>query len=132
MKEKLRRVNETLLDLVIGIIIYGVVIGIVGMITTGGNPFYLLGVVAGTAVDIGICVHMLHSLDVALDMDPGSASSYIRKRAVIRFLIMALLALAAIKIHYGCFLGAILALMGIKISALLQRFIHHITKKIIE
>ena len=37
MKRKLREMNETLLDLVIGVIIFGVVAGILGMIITKGN-----------------------------------------------------------------------------------------------
>ncbi|MDO4169691.1 MAG: ATP synthase subunit I [Lachnospiraceae bacterium] len=132
IKKKLKSMNETLLDLIIGIIIYGVLVGVLGMITSKGNPFFLLGVVAGTIVAIGLMFHMLYSIDGVLDMDPKTANTYMMKRAFLRFLIMAVTAVIAIKIHFLCFLGVILALMGIKISALMQRFINrYITKKII-
>lgn len=132
IKKKLKSMNETLLDLIIGIIIYGVLVGVLGMITSKGNLFFLLGVVAGTIVAIGLMFHMLYSIDGVLDMDPKTANTYMMKRAFLRFLIMAVTAVIAIKIHFLCFLGVILALMGIKISALMQRFINrYITKKII-
>lgn len=132
IKKKLKSMNETLLDLIIGIIIYGVVVGVLGMITSKGNLFFLLGVAIGTVVAIGLMFHMLYSIDGVLDMDPKTANTYMMKRAFLRFLIMAVTAVIAIKIHFLCFLGVILALMGIKISALMQRFINrYITKKII-
>lgn len=132
IKKKLKSMNETLLDLIIGIIIYGVAVGVLGMITSKGNFYFLIGVVAGTIVAIGLMFHMLYSIDGVLDMDPKTANTYMMKRAFLRFLIMAVVAVIAIKIHFLCFLGSILALMGIKISALMQRFINrYITKKII-
>lgn len=133
MKRKLREMNETLLDLVIGIIIFGVAAGILGMIITKGNICYLLGVIMGVCVSIGISFHMLYSIDGALDMDSKTANSYMTKRALFRFLMMAVVAVIAIKVHFLCFLGVILALMGIKISALMQRITNdYITKKILK
>lgn len=132
IKKKLKSMNETLLDLIIGIIIYGVTVGVLGMITSGGNLFFLLGITAGILIAIGLSFHILYSIDGVLDMDSKNANLYMIKRAFLRFLIMAVSAVGAIKLHFLCFLGLILALMGIKISALMQRFIHrYITKKII-
>ena len=133
MKRKLREMNETLLDLVIGVIIFGVVAGILGMIITKGNIWYLVGVIAGVCVSVGISFHMLYSIEGALDMDPKTANGYMMKRALFRFFVMAVTAVIAMKIHFSCFLGVIVALLGIKVSALMQRFTnHYITKKIIK
>lgn len=133
IKKRLKAMNETLLDLVIGILIFGVAVGILGMIITKGNFCYLLGVLIGVCVSIGISFHMLYSIDGALDMDPKTANRYMMKRALVRFLVMAVTAVIAIKIHFLCFLGAVIALMGIKVAALMQRFTnYYITKKIIK
>lgn len=133
MKNKLRRINETLLDLIIGILLFGVIAAILGMIITGDGLWYLSGNVAGVIIAIGICFHMLASIDDVLHMDPKSANQYMIKRAIIRFLIMAVAAIVAIKVHFSCFLGMVTALLGIKFAALLQPFIHnHITIKILK
>ncbi len=130
MKEKLSELNETLLDLIIGILIYNVLIGVIGMIIKR-SLFYLLGVTGGTVLAVIMVFIMLYFIDGALDMDPKSANAYMLKGQMIRYGIMGASSIIAIKVHFYTFAGGILALLGIKAAAHMQPFVNkYITKKI--
>lgn len=130
IKEKLSELNETLLDLLIGIFIYNVLIGIAGMIIKR-SLYYLLGVAGGTVLAVIMVFMMLYFIDGALDMEPKSANAYIMKGQMIRYGIMIVISVVAIKIHFYTFAGGILALLGIKAAAHMQPFVNkYITKKI--
>ena len=51
MRDKLRQLDETYLDLMIGILLGGVLSAILGMIITRGDLRYLIGAVVGRSVD---------------------------------------------------------------------------------
>ena len=51
MRDKLRQLDETYLDLVIGILLCGVLSAILGMIITRGDLRYLIGAIVGTIFD---------------------------------------------------------------------------------
>ena len=133
MRDKLGQLDETFLDLVIGIILCGVVSGILGMIITRGNLWYLLGTFIGAAAAIGMMIHMVVSIQKAVEMDAHQASRYMVKCTIVRYFIMLLILIPGIKLSFVCFLGIVFGMIGSKFSAFLQRFIHqHITRRILE
>lgn len=133
IRRKLSELNETLLDLVTGTILFDAVMGILGMIVTKGHLFYLLGIGAGMVEAVIFCFLMLYFIDGALDMEPKSANSYILKGTMIRYAVMLITGIIAIKLHIYCFVGVVLALLGIKVSAFMQPFVNlYITKKMID
>ncbi len=133
MRDKLRQLDETFLDLVIGILLCGVVSGILGMIITRGDFLYLLGTLIGVLAAIGMMIHMMVSIQRAVEMDAHQAGRYMVKCAVIRYFVMLLILIPGIKLSFVCFLGIFIGLISSKFSAFLQRFIHqHITRRILE
>ena len=124
MRNKLRQADEMFLDLLIGIILCGVVFGILGMIITKGNLWYLLGIAAGTGAAAGILIHMMVSIQKAVHMV---------KCSIIRYLAMLLILLLGIKGDFSCFIGIVIGFLGNKAAAFLQKPIHqYITRKIME
>lgn len=133
ISRKLNELNETLLDLLIGTILFDVVMGILGIIITKFNLFYLIGIAAGTAEAVIFSFLMLYFIDGALDMEPKSANSYILKGTMIRYFITIITGIIAINLHIYCFIGVVLALLGIKVSAFMQPFVNlYITKRMID
>ena len=133
MKDKLRQIDEMFLDLLIGIILCGVVFGILGMIITKGNLWYLLGIAAGTGAAAGILIHMMVSIQKAVHMDTNQASRYMVKCSIIRYLAMLLILLLGIKGDFACFIGIVIGFLGNKAAACLQKPTHqYITRKIME
>ena len=133
MIDKLRQLDETFLDLVIGIFLYGVVSGILGMIITKGNLWFLLGILIGILSAVGMIIHMMVSIQKAVEMDSHDASRYMVKCTMIRYFVMLLIMIPGIKMDFICFIGIITGILSSKFSALLHRVIHqHLTRRILK
>ncbi len=130
IRDKLKKLNETLLDLLIGIVLFDVLVGFLGILITKRNLYLLLGTIVGTIEAISFSFMMLYFIDGALDMDAKGARAYMLKGSLLRYGIMAVTGVVTIRIENLCFIGFVLALMGIKVAAYLQPFINlYITKK---
>lgn len=131
IRKKLSKLNETLLDLIIGIIFVDVIVAVLGIIITKGNIFFLFGAAIGMIGAIIFSSMILYYIEGALDMKEKSARTYILRGLMLRSLIVILIGIVAVKISVSCLIGFIIALMGIKISAFMQPVINRwITKKI--
>ena len=62
MRDKLRQLDETYLDLVIGILLCGVLSAILGMIITRGDLRYLIGAIVGTIFALVMITTMMVSI----------------------------------------------------------------------
>lgn len=133
MRDRLRQLDETFLDLIIGILLFGVVSGILGMIITKGNWWYLLGILIGIVAAAGMITHMMVSIKRAVEMDTHQASRYMIRCTIIRYVIMLLILAPGIKLDFACFIGIVIGFLGNKFSAFLQGFVHqHITRRILQ
>lgn len=123
MKTEKTEINETLLELLIGILLFGMLcqLSIVWFVTdrTGYSVGLWIGVVlAGLSA-----VHMYRSLDRALDFE-ASAARVIQKNSIIRYVVIVTV-LAIIMITEAANpLAAFLGLMGLKVAAYIQPFTH--------
>ena len=74
MRDKLRQLDETYLDLVIGILLCGVLSVILGMIITRGDLRYLIGAVVGLIAAWTMITTMMVSIQKSVMMDTNQAS----------------------------------------------------------
>lgn len=132
MREKLRQLDETYLDLVIGILLCGVISAILGMIITGGNLWYLLGTLAGAFLGILAITMMFINIKKAVEMDAHHASRYMVKYALVRYFALLIILFVMIKLSFSAFIATMVGVLSSKFSAFLQRPIHsHITSRIL-
>lgn len=116
---------KTLKGLLFGILLYTIPFILIGIIVVNNKIPYFLGLFLGMILAMGIAVNMYRCLDFCLELDPESAEKTMRKKAILRFLVMAVVVGLAF-----CFpnvlhpLGIFFGLMGLKVSAYVQPFIH--------
>ena len=124
-----RKINETLLELLIGILLWGVIWQAAGTWFVSDKVGCSLGLWLGV-VTAGLCaVHMYHSLDRALDFSEKDAQKYVMSRNMMRYgLIMAVLLVLMIT-EAGNPLCCFLGVMGLKAAAYLQPLLHKVFKK---
>lgn len=131
-----KKINETLAELMAGILVIGVLIQLAGLLIAAvypefaGSRFsFALGLWIGIATALGLAVHMYRSIDRALDMQPGDAESYMRKTYLFRT--VAILVIAGI-VHFfklGYVMAAFLGMLCLKFGAFLQPLMHKLWKK---
>ena len=113
--------NETLFDLIFGCIVYSIVFEAIGLLVVENKESYSLGLLLGTAVAIGLSVSMYKSLNNCLVMTEHQA----RRNMVFSTLLRAVVILLA------AWIGIIIGILGLKISAYFHAYTNvYITKKL--
>ena len=134
MKDK---INETLLELLIGILLWGVIWQAAGVWFVADKAGCSLGLWLGV-VTAGLCaVHMYRALDLALDLPEKDAQKYVMSRNMMRYglilldrwqnshYILLVLMITEAGNPLCCFLGV----MGLKAAAYLQPVLHKVMKR---
>ncbi len=124
MKEKFAGVNETLIELISGIILYGIVCQIVILIFWIDEWTYSTGLWIGVVTAIITAINMCSGIEKALDFDEATASKKMQAQSIIRYVaILIILTLSAVT-GIANPLTAFIGIMGLKVAAYLQPFTH--------
>lgn len=123
MKELLKKINETVRELWLGILIWGLLCQFVPVWFVDDRWGYSLGLWIGIVLAWASAYHMWWALDRGLD-DEGSAQNYIRKLSLLRYGVI--LAVFGVLMLTGSAnpLAAFLGIMGLKAGAFMQPFLH--------
>ena len=124
MRDKLRQLDETYLDLVIGILLCGVLSAILGMIITRGDLRYLIGAIVGTIFALVMITTMMVSIQKSVQMDTHQASRNMIKSALIRYVATLVILYVMIKLSMSAFIAALVGFLSSKFAAFLQKPIH--------
>ena len=125
----MKKINQTLFELIIGILVSGFLIWLASLLITGFDAAFAVSYAAGVATAILLSVHMYRSIDRALDMDPGDAEKYMRKAYMIRTLIIFAAAGIVCWIDREKILAVFLGILCLKFGAFLQPLTSRLLKK---
>lgn len=121
-------INETLLEMLLGILIFGGVVWLTGILLVQNRLLFTVGLLLGLFLAGFASWHMWKGLDTGLDLG-DAAAKYITKQNMIRYGII----VVSYSIICVCKLGdpvaAFIGIMGIKAGAYLQPFTHKILTK---
>ncbi len=128
IKRTLKRLSakpetRTMLELYVGIIGVAIIMLMVGLIFARPMWMYLVGVLAGTAGAAFQLYNMYDTIDRALSVDEGKARGYMTAKSMFRLVIATVIMVIAYFIGVTAFIGSILGLFSLKISALLNPII---------
>ncbi len=124
MKEKIAGANKTLLELISGIFIYGIICQIIGGILVEDKLGYSSGLWIGIVTAVAAAVHMWHSLDRALDFDEGTAGKKMQAQSIVRYVVIVIIMGLTMINGVTNPLAAFLGIMSLKVAAYLQPFTH--------
>ena len=124
MREKIAGVNKTLIELIFGIFIYGIICQIVGGLLVEDKFYYSSGLWIGIVTAVAAAIHMWHSLDRALDFDEGTAGKKMQAQSVARYIVIVIIMGLTMVSGVTNPLAAFLGIMGLKVAAYLQPFTH--------
>lgn len=128
MKEKIKA-NQTLAELLIGILCFGVVCQIVGIFFVHDQLAFAVSLWVGIIAAMGMAIHMNYTINKVLTYDEGTAVKVTRSSYFLRYgCAMVLLGVAAVT-GVTNLIVMFLGIMGLKIGAYLQPFIHKLLKR---
>ena len=129
MKKKLAQLSEVLPGLWVGILLYGVLCEVVGLIFAEARLFYSIGLLAGILCALFMATHMAWSLNQALDMAEGDAVKKMQVHNILRYVIVVIVFFLLLYTKLGNPLAAFLGVMGLKVAAYLQPFTHKLFRR---
>lgn len=131
-----RKINETLAELMTGIILAGIVIQLVQILVCTINPYFwdsavpfAVGLWIGVVTAIGLAIHMYCSINKALDMITNDAESYMRRAYLIRTAAILVVAGVVTFLKAGHVMAVFLGVLCLKFGAFLQPLVHMLRKK---
>lgn len=131
-----RKINETLSELLAGILISGLVIQVIQLFICASysqfaasrGPF-AVGLWIGVLTAMGLAVHMYCSIDRALDMVSNDAEGYMRKAYLIRTVAILVVAGIITVLKIGYVMAVFLGVLCLKFGAFLQPLMHKIRER---
>ena len=127
----LKRLNEALPNLVIGIIIYGVIIQFTGVWFVDDKLKYSVGLWYGVIIAIGTAINLAQ---VIYDSVSLGDSDYARRRiifkSVLRYVVIVILFFILGIFNFGNLFTAFIGMLGLKISAYSQPILNKLICKL--
>ncbi len=124
MKEKIAGVNKTLIELLIGILLFGILCQAAGAVLANQLASYSSGLWIGIVTAMAAAVHMYRSIDKALDLDENSAGKKLQMQSIIRYVGIVMVMGITMVNGFTNPLAAFLGIMGLKVAAYMQPFTH--------
>lgn len=128
--EKLKKINRTLLEMLLGLLFWGLVCQIVGAVFVTEQFYYAKSLWFGILLSMVSAVHMYQSLDRALDFSEKDANKLIFRGYLIRYVSFVVILFIIMIMEVMNPLVVFLAYMGLKVAALLQPITHKLCNKI--
>ena len=126
----LKRLNEALPGLVLGIIIYGILLQITGIWLVNDKLRYSTGLWIGIGCALFMAIHMAISIEdaVCIGTEDGAKKKTIAS-AMFRYVIVLLVLVAMCYFNLGMILPAFFGVLGLKISAYVQPLFYRLRDK---
>ena len=128
MKENIKKISETLKELLIGILFYGIIVEIIGLCFIKDKMYFTIGLWFGIILAWAAAIHMWWGIDRALDLGDG-AGKYALSQNMIRYGVIVVAFGALCVMDFGNPIAAFAGIMGLKAGAYLQPFTHKIIIK---
>lgn len=124
MTDRLKKADRALLELVTGIVVFGLICQMVGVFLPLHRGFYAVGLWSGILVALFSAVHMWRSLNKAFTRDEKGAVTVMTTGYILRYLVACALLVLLFATGVGYPLAGFLGVMGLKAGAYLQPLIH--------
>lgn len=121
--------ENTLLELLIGIIFSGVVTQIIVAIILKDYLYNAIGLWSGVAIACFMAIHMKRSIEDALDLGEEGGMKHMRSHYLIRMTIVAIAMGVVICFNLGNPIIMLIGALTLKIAAYLQPHINKILKR---
>lgn len=122
--------NHTLLELLLGIILLGVITQIICVIVSKNYLYDAVGLWSGVALSGFLAIHMAYSIEEIVDVGEKHAVKRARGAYAVRVLIAVLVAGCVIYFKLGNYVTLLISAFFLKISAYMQPFTHKAVQKI--
>ena len=121
---KIRNINQTVWELIIGIVLVNALLEVIGLIFVSQKGAYTIGLVLGMLMAICMVFHMNISIEKAMDIGGEHAKGYMLKSYAIRTVVVLAVIVCVGVLKFANLLSLLLGIMTLKVAAYLQPITH--------
>ena len=126
---KFFKINESLPDLLIGILIFGLFAEFLPVWFLERKLYYSIGLLIGLFVAALSAWHMAYSIDNAVDYDEGTATKHMQKGSALRYGGWLILLGILMIFDFASPIAAFIGMISLKVSAYLAPFTHKLFRR---
>lgn len=126
----LRRINQVLPELEIGILFYGIVVQLAGVWFVEDKVRYSTGLWIGIILAMGSAVHMAMVLRDSMDLAEKGARTKTTFGYMLRYAVIVVVCLLTGYLNLGNVVTLFIGVLGLKAGAYLQPFTHRVISKL--
>lgn len=127
----LRRINDALPGLVLGIVLYGVLVQLAGVWFVDDKLGYTIGLWYGIAIAIGMAINLATVILDSVTLDGGkNANRRIIAKSILRYVVVVVLFFILGYFRFGNLFMALIGGLGLKISAYMQPLLQRAANKL--
>lgn len=126
----LKRINDALPGLVLGIVIYGIIAELVGVWFAEDKLRYSTGLLIGIVIAVGLAINIAVVIRDAVEIYGDGAQNRLIIKSVLRYVVVVVIFFVMMKFNLGNLFSAFIGVLGLKVSAYLQPFAHRVILKI--
>jgi len=115
----MKRLNQALPGLVLGILIYGVLIELIGVWFVTDKVRYTSGLLIGVGCATFMAIHIAMIIEESVRMGKGH-EKYLSFKSVMRYLIVCAVMILMMVFKLGNMFTALIGILGLKVSAYAQ------------
>ena len=130
MIEKMDSLKRTVLELLIGIFLFGLLFEVVGILLVEDKISHSIGIGCGMLIAAGMAIHMAYNINDALDWDAEQAAKALRRGSMLRYATVVLITMLLAYFKIGNVISCFLGIMSLKTAAYTQPIVHKVINKI--
>ncbi len=115
----LRRMNEALPGLVLGIVIYGIIVELIGIWFVADKLRFSSGLAVGIVCAVGMAIHLARVIQDAVRQQ-SEDTRRLSAKSVLRYLVVVVVFFIMMYFNLGSLVSAFIGVLGLKVSAYLQ------------
>lgn len=129
MIKTLLKENETLRELMLGILVFGILAEIVIMVISSRTAYNSLGLLCGILVSEFMAFHMAYTIEISILLPEKGAIAYMRKMMIIRYVVVCIVLGVIGVTNIANPITVIVGIFGLKMGAYMQPLTHKLISK---
>ena len=121
--------ENTLLELLIGIVLMGILIQIICIVVSKDYLYNAIGLWSGVAIACFMAIHMKRSIEDVLDLGEEGGVKRMRSTYLVRMTVVTIAMGVVIGFNLGNPITMLFGVLTLKIAAYLQPYMHKILKR---
>ena len=121
----MKRLNQALPGLVLGILAYGLLVELIGVWFVDDKIRYTTGLLIGVGCAVGMAIHIAMIIEESVRIGQGH-EKYLSFKSVMRYLVLCAVMILMALFNLGNIFTAIIGVLGLKVSAYAQPLLNKI------